>query len=72
MSHLSHLPSFQGQTHRVDGAEESQTESDPEFNDVVSRAHVVRVSVPKNYRETLEINGIQLTMELDTGAGVLD
>ena len=58
------------QTHRVDGAEESQTESDPEFNDVVSRVHAVGVSVPKSYKVNLEINGTQLTMELDTGAGV--
>ena len=58
------------QTHRVDGAEESQTESDPEFNDVVSRVHAVGVSVPKSYKVNLEMNGIQLTMELDTGAGV--
>ena len=26
--------------------------------------------MPKSYKVTLEINGIQVTMELDTGAGV--
>ena len=31
---------------------------------------MVGVSVPKSYKVNLEINGIQLTMELDTGAGV--
>ncbi len=35
-----------------------------------SQVHAVGVSVPKSYKVPLEINGIQLTMELDTGAGV--
>lgn len=50
----------------MDGAEESESE----LNDVVSRVHAVGVSVPKSYKIPLEINGIQLMMELDTGTGV--
>ena len=48
----------------VDNAEESESEPD------ILHVHAVGVSVPKSYKVPLEISGIQMTMELDTRAGV--
>ena len=43
-------------------------ESESELD--VLHIHAVGVSIPKSYKVPLEINGIHVTMELDTGAGV--
>ena len=51
--------------HMVENAlGESESELD------VLHIHAVGVSIPKSYKVPLEINGIHVTMELDTGAGV--
>ena len=44
-------------------------ESPPDTIDVLP-VHAVGPSVPKSYNVPVEINGIPITMELDTGAGV--
>ena len=75
-SEPSSRPNQRGQNHRttrrrqpnkshiVNNVEESESEPDN------LRVPVVGVSVPKSYKVPLEINGIQMTMKLDTGAGV--
>ena len=53
-------------THQVDHGD---YESPQETIDILP-VHAVEPSVPKSYKVPVEVNGVLITMEIDTGAGV--